>query len=127
MIRRPSTEDDLFRWWRHAVLGAAQPNHGEPQCGFYKTRLVKGGPWVPVRIWCEQEIDPETGELTAPEILRCECDGQRRDPWLIWTYLTPISRAHWDALNEARAKNLAMQATLARVNLSTLPPVRPPK
>lgn len=26
---------------------------GQPEPGFYRMRLVKGGPWVPVRIWLE--------------------------------------------------------------------------
>lgn len=30
--------------------------------GFYKVRLVKGGPWVPVHVWETGERDEETGE-----------------------------------------------------------------
>jgi hypothetical protein len=35
----------------------------EPVRGYFKTRLVKGGPPVALLIWFGQPLDPETGEL----------------------------------------------------------------
>ena len=35
------------------------------------------GPWILCRIWVEREVDPATGELMAPEVLRCEVGGER--------------------------------------------------
>lgn len=35
---------------------------GDPQPGFFKVRLVKGGPWVAARIRHEPPNDPDTGE-----------------------------------------------------------------
>lgn len=34
----------------------------KPIAGFYKTKLVKGGPWVPVCIWFGAPLDPDTLE-----------------------------------------------------------------
>ena len=99
MMRRPSTISQLHEWWNAAIAQRLPPIHeGQPECGYFKRRIVKGGPWIPVRIWCEREIDPETGELTAPEVLRCMVNGQPRDPADQWTYLTPIPRDEYDAL-----------------------------
>ncbi len=119
MMRRPSTSAELYAWHRQAVRGSRPPVHeGIPECGWFKTRMTKGGPWVPVRIWCEREVCPLTGELVAPEILRCEADGQMRNPARLWTYLLPISREEHAALSERRVSIPAMQATMVKINLS---------
>jgi len=119
MIRQPSTKARLYAWHRAAVAGENPPRHeGLPECGWYRTRLVKGGPWVPVRIWCEQEVDPQTGELTAPEVLRCEVDGMRRDPARAWTFLHPITRAEFEALSARREAIPAIAATMVRLDLT---------
>lgn len=125
MIRQPSTRRALFAWHTAALRGDAPPIHpDEPECGWFKTRLVKGGPWVAVKIWVEQEIDSETGELTAPETVRCEADGMRRNPNRLWTFLTPISRAEYDALINRREAIPAMAATMAPIDL-TAKAIRP--
>lgn len=119
MIRQPTPMAQLHAWHRAALADPSLPRHeGLAECGWYKTRLVKGGPWVAVRIWCEREIDAETGELTAPEILRCEVDGMRCDPARIWIFLTPITRAEFDALRQRQTDIPAMAATMARLDLS---------
>lgn len=103
-IRTPTPEDHLFRWWRAALRGEWLEIDGEdPQPGFYRRRLVKGGPWVPVRIWMEQAIDPETGELTEPETLRCMVDLKDRDPFRHWTYAMthPITAEAYDDMERA--------------------------
>lgn len=99
MMRRPTPAAMLYAWHRAALAGeepAIHPDH--PECGWYKRRMVKGGPWVPVRIHVVREIDPETGELTAPERLVADCDGRIEDAALHWTHLIPISRKDHDAL-----------------------------
>lgn len=122
MIRQPSLTSALYAWHRAAVAGKAPPQHeGDPQCGWYRTRLVRGGPWVPARIWIEREIDPYSGELLSPEVFRCEIDGQRRDPYRVWTYITPIPREEYDALIARRASIPAMKATLAKIDVSQTP------
>lgn len=126
-MREPSPIAFLFAWHRAALAGRNPPDHeGLPECGWFKTRLVKGGPWVPAKIWIRREIDADTGELTAPEEYLCEVDGRRRDAALAWGSLckNPISREEYDALID-RAKSLpVMQATMAKIDL-TQHPVRP--
>lgn len=34
----------------------------EPVAGYYRRRLVKGGVWMPVKLWFGPPLDPETGE-----------------------------------------------------------------
>lgn len=118
MMRQPTPARELFRWWNAALAGMDPEIHdGWPECGFYKTRLVRGGPWVAVEIKIERDIDFDTGELTAPERLVAICGGERRRPEGLWTYLTPISRDEHRALNESRQSIPAMAATHARFDL----------
>ncbi len=128
MIRRPSTFTQAYAWHRAALRGEPVARHdGIPESGFYRMQRVKGGPFVPVRIWIEAETDPETGELVAPERYRAEAEGLPADAGAIWTYLTPISRADFDALVERHRCDDRMAATLVRLDLSetpTLPPRR---
>lgn len=99
MIRRPSTAAQLFAWWNDALADPNTVRHdGIPECGWFKRRFVKGGPWVPVRIYVRREIDPETGDLTGPEVLSADVDGRICDPVDHWTHLKPISREEYNAL-----------------------------
>lgn len=103
MIRTPSTVAQLFAWWRAALQDPSLPRQeGVPQCGYYQLRLINGGPFVAARIWCERDVDLETMELTGPEVLRCEVDGSYTDPLRHWTYMTPITKAEYDALLQRR-------------------------
>ena len=80
------------------------PRHPDlPECGWYRIRLVRGGPFVPARIVVDRDIDPDTGELTAPEILRCEVAGQPADPMRHWLYLDPVSKSAFDTLTASLA------------------------
>lgn len=99
MIRQPTSPAQAYAWWNRARRDPSVPRHeGEPECGFYRTRRGKGGPWVPCSIRLHQEIDRETGELTAPETFVCEVQGEERDPYQIWTHLRPISRREYRSL-----------------------------
>lgn len=127
MIRQPSDSAQLYAWHSAALLVIARygdfksaPRFGQtgiaeydglsgiqgddPQCGWFKRRLVKDGPWVPARIWLEQKIDQD-GELTAPEILRCEVDGRPRDPHNEWTWLAarPIGKKEFEYMTDLRS------------------------
>lgn len=122
MMRMPTPPSKAFAWWKAAIAGENPPQHeGLPECGWYKTKLTKGGPWVAARIFIEREIDFETGELAEPERLVCEVDGQRRSPYRMWTYLTPISREEHQALLHRRLQIPAMQASMAKVDLIAAP------
>lgn len=128
-IRTPSTEAETYNWWRRTVAGERVPRvEDDPQPGFYKTRSVRGGPFVPVAIWLEQEIDDETGELTAPERLAAVCNGEPKgEAWIFrnWTYLRAVSAEAYDALTGARDRHEEMAATHARINVAEMPAIRP--
>lgn len=120
MIRQPSSLLNLYAWHNAALAARAngssrdQVVHAEePQCGWYRTRMVRGGPWIPARIFLERTIDPETGELADDERLVCEVGGARRDPWHAWPSLAnrPITRAEHDRLVAERDRSLSLQAT----------------
>ena len=122
MIRRPSTISQIYAWHRAALSGNALPIHdGIAEAGWYKRKLVKGGPWVPVCISVVREIDPATGELLGPEMLVADVDGRREDPARHWTYLTPISRAEYEALIYRQSLIPAMANTTDKVDLTQEP------
>jgi len=122
MIRRPSTLAQLYGWHKAALAGDAPPIHdGLPEAGWYKRRLVKGGPWVPVRIFVEREIDPATGELLGPEVLAADVDGKRDDPCRHWTYLQPISRSEYETLLYRQAITPGMADTTKPLDLTKEP------
>lgn len=91
-------------WWRAALAGDKPPITEDPQAGFYKRRLVKAGPWVPVQIWTEAERD-EAGDLLCDEVLKCSVDGRLVDVEAHWTYCAanPISEAEFDYLARVSA------------------------
>jgi hypothetical protein len=122
MIRQPTPIYQLFAWWREACGNPdASRSEGLPECGWFKRRLVRNGPWVAARIWCERDIDPETFELTGPERLRCEVDGDYRDAADQWTYLTPITRAEYDALLQRRLTVAEMMTPRQSIDLTRRP------
>ena len=126
MIRQPSDPEAIYSWWRRSVAGERVPRiEDEPQCGFYKRRFVRGGPFVPVAIWLHQEIDPETGELTAPEELRAIEIGRPVDPLRAWIYARAISEPEYGALTGVRDHHDFMAATHVAVDLGEIAPIRP--
>lgn len=121
-MRQPSSAQALYGWHRRALVNPKEPMfEGEPQCGFFRLRMVKGGPWIPARVWVEREVDPSTGELLGDERLRCDVGGVGRDPARVWTSLRPITRAAYDALVAESARNPAMAATMVPYDLSRSP------
>lgn len=106
-MREPTLLTDLYAWHRAALAGLKPQITSEPQCGWFRRRLVprysngvlnRNAPFVPCRIWLHQEIDAETGELAGPEELRCEVAGKPRDPIDEWAYLadSPITEAEYN-------------------------------
>lgn len=89
-MRRPS---DQYAWHRAALAGQKPQITHTPECGWFRRRTSRGGPFVAVKIFLEQQVDPETGELLGDEVMRCEVDGKRRVPEEEWTWVAdnPIS------------------------------------
>lgn len=83
-------------------MSNARPIHEDnPLPGFYQTRAVRNGPWLPAIIWTEPgDVDPETGELMSDDVLCCMINGRRVDPYERWTWLAghPISADQYFAL-----------------------------
>ncbi|MEM7212323.1 MAG: hypothetical protein AAF479_10600 [Pseudomonadota bacterium] len=105
-MRRPTSDIEAHAWHQSAIAGENPQIIGsEPQAGWYRRRLVTGGPWVPARIWWHQVVDPDTGELTEPETLRCEVDERERDPFDQWGWLAdnPITWVQFNEMLAAKA------------------------
>lgn len=124
-MRQPTPDHVLYAWHRAAVAGLKPPTHeGHPECGWFKRRIVRGGPWVPVEIMVRREIDPDTGELEGPEVLVASYDDRIVPPHTIWTHLTPITRDEFDDLVQRPRDLPVMQATHVKLDL-TEEPIRP--
>jgi hypothetical protein len=120
-MRQPTPISALLRWHREALAGRRPAIHeNDPHVGWFKVRMVRGGPFVPARIWIEREICPETGELASDEQMICEVDGFRRDLQREWVWLakTPISKAEYDSLLAMRAQRPDMAATHAPLDMT---------
>jgi hypothetical protein len=87
-------------WYLKAMAGENPPITHEPQCGWFKRKMIKGGPWVPVTIYIIGERDEETGELLGPEVMKCLVNGREADPDDQWTYVAdkPITITEYDYL-----------------------------
>lgn len=106
-MSKPTPLATLYAWHTNALKGdLADDFHHigeEPQCGWFKRSLVKGGPLVPARIWMYQPTD-ESGDLIGDETLQCEVDGKFADPEQQWSWLcgNPISEAAFKHLTALR-------------------------
>lgn len=100
-MRKPTPRAELYAWHTAALAGRSPAIDSTPQCGWFKRKLVKGGVFVPARIWIVQEIDPATGELLSDEILQCEVNGTYADPEDAWSWIcaNPISEAEFNYLS----------------------------
>mgnify|MGYP001266213846 CR=1 FL=1 len=75
-----------YAYWANALAGTLGPvSDGHPECGFYRRRLFKDGPFVPVAIW------KRDGEFVAL------VDGKTADASDIWTWVCdkPITEAEY--------------------------------
>lgn len=108
---------DNYAWWKAALAGEKPGIHeGDPNAGYYKTKLVRGGHWIPVAIWWSipkgAEKVPENERLFAKQ-------GQKIvNPFDIWTRVCtkPItSEKYWQMVNgsedfEARDRDALSKA-----------------
>ncbi len=92
----------------------------QPEVGFYKTRLVKGGPWVPVRIFMGVTPDPDFPEnsMDRPAIIQATIGGEpHSDPIQLWIWCAgdPIDEAEykWRMADKAWCVQFANQEPAA--------------
>ena len=75
---------DIWQFWRDALAGKEPAIDADsPQCGFFKLREGKDGPWSPVMI------------RMAGDTMRCRVgDDSDADPFKVWTWCAsrPISK-----------------------------------
>lgn len=58
---------------------------GKPVAGFYKRRMVRGGPWVGVKLWFGPPADPVTGEpLDRSPRWQALVAGVESEPYEAW-------------------------------------------
>lgn len=102
-MRQPTPQTQLYSWHRDALDGLKPVIREDAYCGWYKRKLVKGGPWIPARIWMEQPID-EDGYLTDDEVMRCEINGVMADPIdeFSWLANNPITEDEYRYLVRLR-------------------------
>lgn len=127
-MRQPTPVSEQYAWYERALASGGRIDRFEdvPECGWFRRRFVKGGPFVPLRIWLEQEIDYETGELVAPEVMRCKIGRNLADPLYHWPSAEPITYDEYTELLRLHTEDPSMQATHAPLDI-TSKPVRPPR
>jgi hypothetical protein len=97
-MRKPIADPYVF----HRKLLAKEPVEmkvGEYHAGWYKKTLVKGGPWVAVKVTLEQDIDDETGDLLSPPTFKAVCNGVEipLDEWkFLFLVQNPISEEDYE-------------------------------
>ena len=65
-----------YTYWHNALMGQFGPIHeNDPQCGYYRMRWRRGGEWIPVAIFREDD-----GEVLAL------CKGEMKDAFEVWTW-----------------------------------------
>lgn len=71
---------------------------------WWKTRLVKRGPWVPVRLWSETVIRSPRPAPRYVELKRATVNGVEVDPYRYegWEYWHPINEDEWEVLELER-------------------------
>lgn len=87
-LQRPAQPTaDPYAWWRRELHRPGQKIPEAPQAGWYQRRLVKGGVWVPARIYRMPEVDFVTEQPTGRDVVLCDVGGERRDPLDEWSKL----------------------------------------
>ncbi len=105
-MRKPTPTNEQYAWHTAALAGFKPEIHNDdPQPGWYRTKIARGGVWVPAQIWLEQDIDPSTGQLADDERYYCIVNGQSKDPHAQWHWLAaePITEDEFDYLTEILA------------------------
>jgi len=77
-----------YTYYRSALKGVFGPVHeNDPQCGYYRMRRSRGGPWIPVAVFREATDCDQNSEISDSGKLICLVDGVERDPFEVWTWV----------------------------------------
>lgn len=76
-----------WTWWQSALKGNFGPMHSEPEQGYFRTKK-KNGPWEPVAIWWDDEVNGWVAYR----------NGRETDAHDIWTWCcrNPISHEAYE-------------------------------
>ena len=89
--------------------------------GFYRVRLVRGGPLVPCHCWIEpSERNAETGDATTDERTHLIVDGREARP-----FHPPFTVLIGEPITESEYKYLNAMSAWARTNDATRPEAFP--
>lgn len=110
-----------------------------PETGYFVTRLVRGGPEVPARIWrpcaCtvnggdDQQCHDWRDTCDRYPHLQGEIDGTYADLWRVWTGGRRTTESHWRYMTDVArwAETHAPQDPTANpkqpIDLGAMPPV----
>lgn len=98
----------------------------KPVAGYYRRKLVKGGVWMPVKLWFGPPLDPDTGEELDRSHRWQAMDGDRlvageADIQDIWT------RCCREPINATEYFYLVKDREWCRENAPHLPEANPTK
>ena len=100
------TSNTTHTYWQNALSGNFGAVHeNDPQCGYYRMRKGRGGPWVPVAIWLEGQVSLRHGENSINSDsgkLVCLVEGKERNAYDVWTWVCryPIAYETYVAVAE---------------------------
>lgn len=95
------------------------PRVDQPEPGFYRRKLVKGGPFVGVAIFYACPMDPESGEpMQRSRHLLCQVNGEWSDPVDQWSWVagSRVTQAEYEYLLADAAHAMEFRPAAARAN-----------
>lgn len=117
------TRPELYKHWNEAVKGGRPGVQlDNPKCGFYRTRKQRGGVWLPVAIWMQQEVD-EGGAPLDDEYLVATIDATQTDPVEIWSWCKPITEEAFNHLTDPQPEAPIETQIQAGVDLTEAEPI----
>jgi hypothetical protein len=103
-VRKPTPLGVQLQWWRDAVSSGDGHVDGDlPRCGWFKAReKAWSKTWLPAKVWLNQPMDWETGELQGPETFVLAIAGsvwtRELEVAERWLRLRPVPIKEWEWL-----------------------------
>lgn len=88
---------DALQWWRDTLDGKNPPVTTTPEAGWFVMKAH--GTMIPASIWWESpQVDEETGEILADQVLCAEVGGKEMNPDDIWLSVAkrPVERCEYE-------------------------------